>query len=418
MNLLKKTWNNLFGNFMWLYFVVGIINLVGFFVPLLQFFMIVCFLYGVQQFSKIKKINELDTMIIIYFTYIIINSIVIDYPNHLKFLVQAFIFQICPLMCYFIGRTNELSVEAILKKMLVPLTIAMVLGVYFHLEQPGWYNAMKWTTIYDRYGNNITDYGVIEHMRLSSIWNSSYYIGFATLFFSVYLLYAISFRPLKQKEKLLYVALIVLSVFVLIYANHRTTILGFIIAYLYCFIRGRNKSIHLYFLLGGVIIAFIFVTIMLSSSEYTEYISLRFQSVTTEGGIQERLEHTGGEQVLNTVLGNGYGRYSLRAREYGGWAIIDSEYQKQLGELGVIGFTLFVVILLIGLAKSVNKRNDAGLELCIMLFYVEAFIGASALSVDSEYSFIFWYVLGKISQKSVASPKISYANLRLVNNRI
>lgn len=390
---------------MWLYFIVGVGRLFGIYIPLLQLFMIICFMYGVAKFFDLKKITAIDIIMFIYVAYIIVNSIVIDYPHHNRFLIQAFIFQLCPLMCYFIARSNDLSVETILKKMLIPITIAMVLGVYFHIAQPGWYTAIKWNTIYERYGEYVSDYNVIEQMRLTSIWNSSYYIAYATLFFSVYLLYALSFNTLKSKKRYLFYILLILCIVVLIYANHRATILGFIIAYVFCFFQGKNKKMRGKMLFGAGLIALIAINIIFSSPEYLDYISKRYTSVTTEEGLQERLEHTGGEQELFTLFGHGYGRHSLRAREYGWWAIIDSEYQKQLGELGIIGFTMFVIILIFALRSAFVQRDLKGLELCIFLFYIETFLGASALSVDSEYSFIFWYVLGKINQKNVYQPE-------------
>ena len=387
---------------MWLYVIAALVTLTGQFVPVLQLFMIICFLYGVFQLMKTKKHNFLDGIVLIYLAYALVNSIIIDYPHHLHYLIHAFIFQVCPLMCYFIARNNELDIETIFKKMLVPMAIVMVLGLYFYYAEPQWYTAIKWAIIYDRYGTtNINDYSIIEQMRLTSIFGSSYYIAFSTFFFSTYLLYALNFRTLKTSRKLLYVVLLVICVLVIILANHRTTILGFMIAYAYCFFKGTNKKERKYMILGGGVIAIIFIAIIFSSEEYLNYITARFQGVTTEEGYQERLEHTGGQQNLLSLFGDGYGRHSLRAREYGGWALIDSQYQKELGELGIVGFAMFMIILLITGIKAINKKHNAGSELCIFLFFIEAFIGASCLAIDSEYSFVFWYVLGKINQKSI-----------------
>ena len=401
MGLVKRVWNFLFMNFMWLYIISALATLAGQFIPVLQIFMLICYIYGALQLVQIKNINFLDGIILIYSTYALVSSIGIDYPNHLHFLIHAFIFQVCPLMCYFIARNNEISLESVFKRMLVPMVIVMILGLYFYYAEPQWYTAIKWAIIYERYGNYASQNSIIEQMRLTSIFSSSYYIAFATFFFSTYLLYALNFRTLSTSQKFLYVVLLVICVLVIILANHRTTILGFMISYAYCFLKGTNKSTRKYMVLGGGVIAIIFIAIVFSSEEYMNYISARFQSVTTEEGYQERLEHTGGEQNLLSLFGDGYGRHSLRAREYGGWALIDSQYQKELGELGIVGFTMFMIILLVTGFKAINKRYDAGLELCIFLFFIEAFIGASCLAIDSEYSFIFWYVLGKINQKSI-----------------
>ena len=391
---------------MWLYFMHAIIRLAGSFAFVLTFFMLICFLYGAYSFFRLKRTNLLDTIILVFMTYIFLNTIAIDYPHHINFLVFAFFFQVCPFMCYFIARTNDLEFETVLKKMVVPITIIMVLGVYFHLAQPEWYTALKWTVIYNRYGSqHITDNHVIEHMRLSSIFDSSYYVAYATFFFSTYLLYALTFKALQSNKQVLYVALLILCVVVLIFANHRSTILGFIIAYLFCFVKGKNKAIRRYFVLGACVIAVIFIVIVFSSEEYLNYITMRFEGVTTKEGFQDRFDHTGGEQNLFTLFGEGFGRYSIRAREYDGWALIDSQYQNILGELGIVGLTLFVIILVITAVEAFINSNRVGLEFCVFLFYVVTFLGASALVIDSEYSFIFWYALGKINQKSSYSTQ-------------
>ena len=400
MSLLKKIWELLFSNFMVLYVIMGLAVLAGRFVPVMQLLMISSFLYGVYMLTEIKKINSIDFLILVYFGYIIINIIGIDYPHHLRFIVQAFIFQICPLMCYFIARSNNLELSTVFNKMTIPIVFAMIVGLYCQISQPDWYSSIKWERIYDQYGANADSNSVFEQTRLSSIWLSSYYIAFASLFFSTYLLIELSFKELEQRKKIIYIILLLLSVIILFYANHRTTLLGFVISFLYCFAYGNNKNVKFYLAIAGIVIVVIVALIIFSSPEYLEFITMRFENVTTEEGIVSRLELTGGGQDLTTIFGNGYGRYSLRAREYGGWAIIDSEYQKHLGELGIVGFSLFILILINGLYNAVRLRKYAGLELCIFLFYLEAFIGASALSVDSEYSFIFWYALGKISKKS------------------
>ena len=386
---------------MWLYVMHAIIKLAGGFAFVLTFFMLLCFLYGAYSFLKLRKTNLLDIIILVFLMYIFLNAIAIDYPHHLNFLVFAFFFQLCPLMCYFIARTYELELETVLKKMLVPITIIMALGVYFHLAQPEWYTAAKWAVMHERYGTAyITEDQIQEHMRLTSIFNSSYYVAYATFFFSSYLLYALTFNTLKTSKKAIYLVLLLLCVVVLIFANHRSTILGFVITYLFCFLKSKNKALRRYMFLGAMLIVTIFIVIIFSSEEYLNYIIMRFQGVTTEEGFQNRFDHTGGEQDLLSLFGGGFGRYSIRAREYGGWSLIDSQYQNVLGELGMVGFALFVIILIITAIKALINSNKLGLELCVFSFFVAAFLGASALTIDSEYSFIFWYALGKISQKS------------------
>ena len=155
-----------------------------------------------------------------------------------------------------------------------------------------------------------------------------------------------------------------------------------------------------------VVVIFIFV----NNPEMFDYVMKRVMEVSESSGFEDRLEHTGGGNIdLFSLFGNGYGRYSMRARDYGAWAIIDSEYQKHLAELGVIGFLMLVFMLASGFLVSISKRSLL-VNTLILGFYIVTFVGASALSASLEFPFVFWLVLGEISRNW-------NIKLKLVNNR-
>ena len=347
--------------------------------------------------GKIRSLNVIDILVFIYLSYILLNTIAIDYPQHLRFWINAFIFQICPFMCYFIARTTNYATEEVLERMTLPMAIVMVLGIYFYYAQPDWYTTQKWDAIYDRYGEGINANNIIEKFRLSSIWKSSYYISFATIIFINYLIYEITHKTLEKKEKIIIFTLLGISVVTLILTQHRSCFAGAALTYAYYVLTTKKAKLKMYLLLLGAGIAIAFVYILYSSPEYTEYVTSRFLDASSVAGIEDRLEYTGGNVDLNTVFGQGYGRYMLKAREYGGWSIIDSEYQKHLAELGYVGFTIFALLIISALFKGLTHKGNE-LELCILFFYVVAFVGASALSINSEYSFVFWFIVGRISR--------------------
>lgn len=382
---------------MWLYVIYGVADLFGFYAWTYQILMFFCFAFGCIQFGKIRNFNVIDILVFTYISYILLNSIAIDYPQHLRFWINALIFQICPFMCYFIARTTNYATDDILEKMIIPMAIVMVLGIYFFYAQPDWYTARKWEAIYDRYGEGINSNNIIEKFRLSSIWQSSYYISFATIIFINYLIYEITQRDLEKKRKIIIYSLLGVSIVTLILTQHRSCFAGVALTYAYYVLTTKKVKLKMFLLLLGAGIGVVFIYIMYSSPEYTEYVLSRLQDASSVAGIEDRLEYTGGNVDLNTVFGQGYGRYMLKAREYGGWSIIDSEYQKHLAELGYVGFTIFVLIILSSLFKGLTHKGNE-LELCILLFFVVAFVGASALSINSEYSFVFWYIVGRISR--------------------
>ena len=83
----------------------------------------------------------------------------------------------------------------------------------------------------------------------------------------------------------------------------------------------------------------------------------------------------------------------------GGFALQDCQYQKTLAELGIFGFSIFALMLLIALVQSFWNRRLV-LEFGIILFYTISFIGSSSISAESTFPFVFWYVMGRISRKT------------------
>jgi len=398
---------------MWIYIIYGVTNLMGGYAFVYQSFMLTSLGYGFLLMFKIKNANILDACIFIYFLYFIFNALLIDYPRHETFLVYALVYQFSPFMFYFIARSNELELEVVLKKMMIPITIAMVFGLYCYITEPEWYMAIKWAWINDVYGQYVTDRNVIEKMRLTSFWDSSYYMAFSTLFYSAYLMFSLVFKDLQRRRRILYYILLGICVLVLTFGQHRVCLFAFVLIYVFCIIKVRDIKRRTVLLIGAGIIGTVFIILVSTSPEYYEYVMSRLQSATSEEGINERFEHTGGGQDLLSLFGDGYGSHSLRARDFNGWAIIDNQYQNVLGELGIVGFVLFVLILLISTALGLIGRRKTRMELFILFFYLVAFFGSSPLIVVSEYSFLFWYTLGKISQKSVIvkntyAPSIRY----------
>ena len=200
--------------------------------------------------------------------------------------------------------------------------------------------------------------------------------------------------------------LLILSTAVILLTQFRATIYSLVLILGYIMFFAKNK-IKISYIIVTMAACFIAISIFFNENTATgQYFRERMAKGLDKEHLDERLEHTGGGINLETIEGQGFGRYGGTARQYGGWAIQDSEYQKVVAELGYIGITVFIALIISGLLMSFRKRN-LQLEFTITLFFAIAFIGSSCISAETTFPFIFWYALGRISLKSGNSYKKS-----------
>ena len=133
-----------------------------------------------------------------------------------------------------------------------------------------------------------------------------------------------------------------------------------------------------------------------------------------KGNIQDRLEkmnvsvamssRTGQYTSFNrdtwwsVLTGLGMGSCGHLAIPYGLKTINDGELVKTFYEYGLIGTTLFSLLMVVTLIRGVKFFKYFYAEVIIMLFFLGACIGASALTFFI-YNSMFWFSLGRIWNK-------------------
>ena len=396
---IEKIWHFLFSNFMWLYIIMGICTcFLGIYPMTFQLLMLATTLLFIQKIGKFSSKNLLDVFVTLFLFWVLANSLIIDYPHKLRLFYSAFMTNVLPMLFYYIAKTVNYDIEYILRKATVPLVIAMVLGLIFYYTTPGWYVAIKMKQINNFY-DGTSEEVLMSVFRLSSIWTTPYVIGYAALYFANYTLYNIFSKNYNSKIRRKFFLLFMLTACVILLTQFRATIYSLVLTLVYLMFFAKNK-----FKVSYIIITLIasFITIFVLFNENTtsgQYFRNRMAQGVDSEHLDERLEHTGGGIDLNTIEGQGFGRYGGTARQYGNWAIQDSEYQKVAAELGYIGLTIFIGIIAAGLLMSFRKKH-LQLEFTIILFFSAAFVGSSCISAETTFPFIFWYVLGRISLKN------------------
>ena len=406
---IEKIWYFLFSNIMWLYIIMGICTVfLGIYPMTFQLFMIVSTLFFFHIMNKIKMTNMLDLFVMLFIIYILINSLLIDYPHKWRLWYSAVFTNVLPMLFYYIAKSTKYEIEDILRKATIPIIIAMIFGLIVHYTRPGWYVAMVMRQIYDNYGGNTSDEVLMSMFRLSSFWSTPYVIGYAAIYYANYLLYNIFSANNNTKTKRNYFIIFILTAVVILLTQFRATIYSLVLSLGYMMFFAKNKIRPAYIIIT-ILASMLTVSVLFNESTAEgEYFKERMTKGLDKEHLEERLEHTGGDIDLNTTFGQGFGRHGGTARQYGYWAIQDSEYQKVAAELGAVGMIPFIGIIACALLMSFRKKQ-LQLEFTIILFFAIAFMGSSCISSETTFPFIFWYVLGRISLKNSNSYKKTIA---------
>lgn len=381
---------------------MGVLSWVGIYPMTFQLLMFAGFLYSFMLIPKYRIRSYLDLSTICYIIYIFLNAIAIQYPHRLEMWKTELFYSILPITFYFIFKTTDINFEHYIKKMFVPMTIVMVIGIILYVYNPPWYSALKYAQLFESYGyteNHVPDKILREAFRLSSIWNTPYVIGYANSFFIIYLLKQLLTGNLYGRDKKIHILLFLLSFLVLILAGFKSLLLSFVLSVFIFLMFMRDHKKQLKLLIGSFI--FLLLTVFIIAcvdAEYYDFFIERFLSTISKEGMSERLNHTGGGIQLNSVFGAGLGKYGMAAKDFNGWFIQDSQYQKVLAELGIVGFTIFICVLLSAVISAWSTKSL--LPMCVVITYMVSFIGSSSISAETTFPFIFWSALGVISKNS------------------
>ena len=386
IKIIKIISNLLIGNFFLIYLIAQLFVLSrGWDPPLPQMIFVFNAFYGICLLSRIKHFITLDYIVLIYIFYIIFNGLLSDYPNKEILFQKALTIQVSCVFLYFVGRSKSFDI-VVLNNNRWPLIITSILGIYFFFRMPGWYLDMKNSMI----KGDTTYMSLGETMRLSAFWAHPYYFVYGLM--SVVPFVLLDMFKKNKHNGFVYAELLIISI-ALILAQLRVAIACFILFVLCNFYsNSKNKATFIIY----TIFVFMLVTLIVGFIifSYLDADSIRYIFEHSSGlEIDSRYKATSGGHSMDSFWGGGFGRYSLKVGN--SFAIIDNEYQKLLAEIGILGFSIVIIIFLLSLVR-ITKIKEHYVEKMIVLFYIIACLGASCLSNISQYPFIFWLALGSL----------------------
>jgi hypothetical protein len=339
--------------------------------------------------NNFKLINKLDMLILLYLIYNLISFIFFifsDLPISVYFM--EFSNSILPIILfYFFGRLN--LDNSFYNITLYALAACFAIGFYFQLTVPS--NYMAFMSNIDGIGQNPLSYKLNYRSYLGLTATGS--LSAIGVLLSFNLMYKRNFKAGKIIFLICFLALILTfrraalytGLFALIWMN-----------YLIIFkFKGAKSKIKI------LLVEFVFMCSALywlisSNQEFLDDLYERFYSFSD--AIESRSDTwlKGLSNTQNILFGDGLGRYGHKAVEYSNLYIPDGNYFRMIAELGVLGFLLFMLIIIISVYNGFSKIKNNYIELCIVIIICLQAVGSNVFSFQLIAP-VFWYSVGRCS---------------------
>lgn len=338
------------------------------------------------------KWKSFDFIVLLFIFYQILSPTLFTHQALWYYGIKA---QVMPILFYFFGRSKCFLENKMLDRMKWPMVIAFLLGLLLYFWSPGWYIARR-TANLTEYATAINYY---EVTRLSSFWPWSYAMGFGALYFIMYF----SKDLFKNKVDRTTYPFLLIAVMVLFFAQQRVTI-GFFFIFLALvtllnFKQYKKKLVVFWIFIISLFAIFVFFVFNYMDSDFIDYLVNR--SIGSDENIVVQRFNMFGSFWKVSLFGAGVGNFGHAALIYHLPSITDNEYIRFMAELGIIGCFFFGIIYMGSLIRAVRLVKYFRFELCILLFFAIAMIGATPFEYDVMQNFLFWYCIGRINNSNI-----------------
>ncbi len=341
-----------------------------------------------------------DRLVAVYFVYNALSFVQIllaGLPMQIYF--GEFAVSLFPMIFYYVGRGADASVQRFYRNFILAILIVSVLGILLQLLMPQFYIDFS----YQRGFVSKADAATCR-VRMDSVVGSTV-LGFLAV---AGMLAAIPF--LKEKRTRTFAVLSMLVNFAAAFlSSQRAAMVVAILVVLY-----TNYLIFFVFQLAGkryffaevgfFVLAFLLLFLLDRHTAMKFYYRLE----SLPGAIGQRSEQwvAAVNNMFSTWFGNGLGANGHRALGLPNTHVIaDGGLVKLYCEQGVIGFSMFLYLLILALRKGSRKIGEYCAELGIILAALLQSIGSNTLAFQLATP-IFWYAVGRIFAESESAETV------------
>lgn len=358
---------------------------------------------------KKKYCNSLTKKLIeVYILYLTCSFILIPiYGFPLSLIPKAIIAGIFPIFFGIIGcyyAQIDILNDKLLKYYYWGCLFMYICSIYLYLAAPQWYINRKLEMLPDEWKNTIQIVGL-----LSGFSSTGYLVGYTSLFAFTYLIFKIK----KERFSSWKLVQLLIILFCSFFSQCRISLIWMGIVFIWYL--SKELSIKKFFAICILIISLGYITgILIQNHEDLSLMKDIFLSKLENASDDSRYK-TGFivlEYQKNILIGSGYGTGGNYANNLGLPSVTDAEYFKLIYETGIIGFILFVLIILNTYLRIFQFQSKYKFEFFIVSFYLSAMLIANPLSSEALMAPIFWYCIGKTS----LSTKNSKNSIRSISN--
>lgn len=278
--------------------------------------------------------------------------------------------------------------------------ICFIIGFYLMAAFPPYYvDYLK--TVQEHGDYNRED--LMEMTRFCSFLGSSYNISYLSVPALTLALAASSKRDSGIKRWVCYIIAIV-SFIAAIICQQRIAIFFAISVVLlfacYSYVRGNRSQIVLYIVITAFIFYIVgdFIVNLEVFDSLKENVTGRFEKMNFSTAMSTRSgQYSSFDRATwwSYIIGLGMGSCGHLVIPYNLQAVYDGEFVKTFYEFGLVGTILLSMLIFITLVRGVKLFKYVYPEFLIMLFFLGACIGASALTYFI-FNSMFWFSMGMI----------------------
>lgn len=309
-----------------------------------------------------------------------------------------------PILFVYLGYSFSDDNEYI-KWLIYGCTICFIIGLIFYFTTPSFYvtylsnlrNA-TWYSVMDA-----DEATIMDNFRFSAIFADSYSVSYFSIPVLILSFSNIISHRVAINKTWLYIAIIVCFISAILCQQRIAIAFALLIPVYYALISIKEGiGSRLIIIYIGIIILLLGILSLVSDLDrwliIKENVTDRFLNFNFRDAMSERTDQYirfNRQTDWSLFLGLGLGTCGGQARSAGLIGVTDGWFVKSFYESGLLGMSLFVLLIVPSLLRGLKYYKLYNAELLIILYFLAACLGADALSATIPTT-IFWYSIGRI----------------------
>lgn len=344
------------------------------------------------------RLNTIDLLVLMYFVYNLLSGIwCTAFGMPLSIWAGEFSTGILTMVFYLLGRTlNDADRDKLYMLFIISVYVVCLLGVVLYILAPQFYLDYLYEYSYISKADTAT-----MRIRMISVIGSIL-VGYLSVVGMLVSSRIVLNNDGKKGKLLLFAGFLfaflsnqrsamVVAIIVLVYVNY-------LVFFVYKLVSKKIFIAELVTIGAGFL--------CLCAVYFKVILKIYYRLESLPGAIGQRSDQWIGaiNNMSNLWLGNGLGASGHRAGELNDYIIADGGIAKLFVENGVVGFSIFVFLMIVTIKYSVKNLRLLACELGIVVIALMQSVGSNILTFQLATP-IFWFAIGIVALKGTEEAK-------------